>query len=82
MKGALTLATCRLDPVRVACNRCGRRGRYRRATLIERFGAEAALPDVLRYVAGYDRASDMSRPCGAHYVDLVPREGTGLQHRA
>jgi hypothetical protein len=70
--GALTLATCGLDLMRIACDRCGRRGLYRRATLVERFGANAALPDVLRAVAECDRARDMSRPCGANYVDLAP----------
>jgi len=40
--GALTLATCGLDPLMVACPRCGRAGRYRRDTLIARFGADAA----------------------------------------
>jgi len=29
------------------CDRCGRAGRYRRGRLIERFGADAALPGVV-----------------------------------
>jgi len=31
--------------------RCGRAGREQRAKLIERFGADAALPDVLMALA-------------------------------
>jgi hypothetical protein len=34
--------------VRVACEKCGRSGQYRKSTLIDRFGADARLPD-LRY---------------------------------
>jgi len=73
--GALTLATCGLDPLMVACPRCGRAGRYRRDTLIARFGADAALPDVLTALAACDRAQNFSDPCQARYPQLSPRPG-------
>jgi hypothetical protein len=75
MAGALTLWTYPLDLVRISCERCGRAGRYGRAGLIERFGADIALPDLLRRLADCDRAHDMSHPCGAHYPELGRAEG-------
>jgi hypothetical protein len=45
--GSVSLAEFPLDVVRIDCQRCGRAGSYRREGLIERFGADAALPDVL-----------------------------------
>lgn len=69
-RGALTVATFPLDPVRIACARCSRAGQYRRATLLERFGPEAPMPDVLGQLAACSRRGDASDPCGAHYPDL------------
>ena len=34
------------DPVRLACERCDRKGQYRKATLIERFGVLGRLHDL------------------------------------
>jgi hypothetical protein len=45
--GSHSLGEFPLDVVRNDCQRCGRAGSYRLAGLIERFGADAALPDVL-----------------------------------
>jgi hypothetical protein len=39
--------------------------------LIERFGADAAGPDVLMELAQCERRKDFSRPCGARYTDLA-----------
>jgi hypothetical protein len=36
----------------VACRKCERRGRLRLAGLIERYGADAALPDLRQKLAG------------------------------
>jgi hypothetical protein len=43
--GSHSLGEFPSDVVRIECERCGRAGRYRIDGLIERFGADAALPD-------------------------------------
>jgi hypothetical protein len=48
-------------------------GRYSLAGLIERFGADAAGPDVLMELAQCERRKDFSRPCGARFTDLAAR---------
>lgn len=72
-KGALTVADYPGEAVRIACDRCERRGRYRRNSLFAMFGADAALPDVLVALANCPKARDASNPCGAHFPDLVGR---------
>ena len=44
--GAGLLSQIRQPMLYVHCKRCGRRGRYRHSTLVERFGPDAGLPDV------------------------------------
>ncbi len=46
--GSLSLAqiAARLPTLEVRCSKCDRRGRYRIATLIERYGADFAGPDL------------------------------------
>ncbi len=44
--GAALLSETNSPLLDVFCSRCGRRGRYRIETLIDRFGADARLPDV------------------------------------
>ncbi len=46
--GSNTLAeiAARLPMLEVRCMKCDRRGRYRMATLIERYGADFAGPDL------------------------------------
>jgi hypothetical protein len=43
MTGSLLL---RDYPVRLSCPKCGRAGQYRKEKLIERYGADMALPDL------------------------------------
>jgi hypothetical protein len=62
-----------LDVVRIECERCGRAGSYALARLIERFGADAAMPDVLVELAQCGRRANFSRPCGARFTDLAAR---------
>ena len=50
-----------------------RAGRYRLDGLVQRFGADAALPDVLMALASCDCRSDFSRPCGARFTDWTVR---------
>src|SRR5208283_4922760 len=69
--GSLALADYPGDVVHISCERCGRAGSYRRDGLIQRFGADAALPDVLHELASCERRADYSRPCGARFRDLA-----------
>lgn len=65
-------------PCRIACERCGRVGTYRRKTLAARFG-DMALPDVLIVLAACERRGDYGaaskrnrgRPEAAPAVDLM-----------
>ncbi len=71
--GSHSLAEYPEPDVRVDCERCGRAGSYRLDGLIARFGADAALPDVLVALAACERPADFSRPCGARFTDLAAR---------
>jgi hypothetical protein len=71
--GSRSLGEFPFDVVRIDCERCGRAGRYALSRLIERFGADAAGPDVLMELAQCERRKDFSRPCGARFPDLVAR---------
>lgn len=68
--GAVTVASYPFDTVRLSCPKCGREGRYTRASLINRFGAGACMPDVLRELADCARYGSMGDPCQAVYPDL------------
>ncbi len=48
MSGSLTLAqiAARQPVLEVRCTKCDRRGRYRTETLVERYGADFAGPDL------------------------------------
>jgi hypothetical protein len=74
-KGAQTLADYPGEVFRLACDRWERKGRYRRPSLIEQFGADASLPDVLNGLASCARARDASDPCRAFYPDLATQRG-------
>ena len=71
MGEAVTLAHYPGDKVRVVCDVCGRSGQYSRARLIERFGTNAGLPDVLRQLADCANWGAGGDPCGAHFRDLA-----------
>jgi hypothetical protein len=73
--GSLTPADLigKLDVLRVECEKCGRRGRYRVERLLRQLGRDAKLTDWLA-----DITADCSRrlkpgysdPCGARCPDL------------
>ena len=44
MNGSLSLSEYPGELVRLACEKCGRVGQYRKAKLIERYGADVRLP--------------------------------------
>jgi hypothetical protein len=58
------------DVIRLACSKCGHEVRYRRERIIAQYGKNAAMTDVLRHLAGCNRWSAASGPCGAHFLDL------------
>ncbi len=62
--GSLSLAQIAdlLDVVEVRCTKCDRRGRYRIATLIERYGADFAGPDLRKKLS-----ADCEKHAAAEY---------------
>lgn len=71
--GAITLATYERPMIELACAKCGRNGRYRRGNLIDRFGADIPLPDLLKRLADCPKWGSASDPCQAVYVGLTDR---------
>ena len=71
MSGSLTLRDYPGDVVRLACGKCGRKGQYRKDTLIARYGADVAPPDLRYLIAQCERRDDMQNPCGVHYEWLA-----------
>ena len=53
LTGSLSPATYPADAITIRCDRCSRVGRYRRQTLVERYGHDAAMPDVLNEIMSY-----------------------------
>lgn len=69
--GSLSPATYPADAITVRCEQCGRVGRYRRQTLIERYGADAAMPDVLNAITACERNARLSvERCKAYFEEL------------
>ena len=70
--GSLSLAEYPAAMVRLKCSKCGRSGQYRKATLIERYGTDIPLPDLLHKVAADCAKMNAlgNDPCGACYRDL------------
>lgn len=61
--------------VRLTCLKCDRRGQYTARSLVERFGADYPLPDLLRTMpADCPRILDhhASDACGARFAGLWP----------
>lgn len=71
--GEACLAQCPPGSViRIGCDRCGRRGQYRRETLANRYGIWAGMTAIRLELAKCDRVRDMSNPCGASFVAPLP----------
>lgn len=71
MNGSLTLSEYPGDLVRLTCEKCGRAGQYRKAKLIEQFGADMRLPDLREEIAQCERARKMHDACRVHYLGLT-----------
>jgi len=69
--GSLQLREYPADLVRLCCEKCGRAGQYRKANLIERYGADMRLPDLRAEIARCERRGQMLDMCGVHYVGLT-----------
>ena len=72
-KGAWTIGTYPLDLVRISCSKCGRRGQYRRATLLDRYGPDMTMPELLGELAQCPRRGNWSDPCQVIFPDLGSR---------
>ncbi len=69
--GSLSPATYPTDAVTIRCDHCSRVGRYKRRSLIERYGADSAMPDVLNAVTGCERNDRLSTDrCKAYFEEL------------
>ena len=69
--GSLSPASYPTDAITICCDRCSRVGRYRRQTLIERYGHDTAMPDVLNAVTACERNARLSTDrCKAYFEEL------------
>ena len=71
--------------VRFACHDCPRIGRYRLAVLADKFGAEAAMADVLDAISAAcprTREKHPGRRCQAYLPDLVDPKPPDLPRAA
>ena len=74
MLGALTLAEYPGDVIVLACERCDRRGQFRKERLIAEYGPDIGLPDLrIRLAADCPLAIKPvgNVGCGAIYPELV-----------
>jgi hypothetical protein len=70
--GSLSLAEYPTAMVRLKCSKCGRSGQYRKTTLIEKYGTDVPLPDLLHRIgASCPKMEALGNdPCGAGYRGL------------
>jgi hypothetical protein len=71
--GSLQLYEYPKPMVRLACEKCGRVGQYRKQNLIDRYGADIRLPDLREEIAQCARVGKMHDACMVRYVDLIPK---------
>jgi len=70
--GSLSPTSYPSDVITIRCHKCARLGRYRRTTLVERCGADAAMPDILNDIAACERNDRPSTDrCKAVLVELA-----------
>ena len=67
MTGSLTLARHPSDVVKLCCEKCGHAGQYRKAKLIEYFGADIRLPDLREEIAQCARARQVHDARGVQW---------------
>lgn len=69
--GSLQLHEYSAEMVRIACDKCGRSGQYRKQNLIDWFGADIRLPDLRWEISHCDRLGKTHDACMVGYVDLI-----------
>ena len=71
--GSLKIADHPGDPIKIDCQKCGRHGRYRKVTLIEKYGSDTVLPDLIGLLANdcEYRGRLGNQGCGAIYPTLM-----------
>ena len=71
--GSLKIADHPGDPIEIDCQKCGRHGRYRKVTLIEKYGSDTVLPDLIGLLANdcEYRGRLGNQGCGAIYPALM-----------
>jgi hypothetical protein len=71
-----TLLTYPYVIVRIACDACGRAGRYRLARLAEKYGAHIEMGTLLAYLAGDCKHFGHTHPyrfrCRVRFCDIDP----------
>ena len=84
-QGSLTITDHPTDPIEIDCQKCGRHGRYRKATLIEKYGSDIVLPDLLALLASDCEFRNKlgNQGCGAIYpaLGLVQKRNPPLEFR-
>ena len=82
-QGSLTITDHPTDPIEIDCQKCGRNGRYRKATLIENYSSDTVLPDLLALLASDCEFRNKlgNQGCGAIYsaLGLVQRRNPPLK---
>ena len=78
MNGALQLFEYLADLVRLSCEKGGRSGQYRKQKLIERYGADARLPDLREEIAQCGRHGQTHDACMVRYIDLLGVKPPGV----
>ncbi len=67
--------TFTLDPfnwIELACEKCGRHGKLRKARLMEQYGPDIQVAELREKLAQTcERLGSMQDPCGAYYVGLL-----------
>jgi hypothetical protein len=71
---SLTLRNLPGDYVELACRKCERRGRLSRARLVDQYGIDKPLPDLLAEIAKCERRGNFHDACGVYYVALKPAD--------
>ena len=72
LRGSLSPLTYPSNRITIRCERCDRLGRYQRETLLDRYGDEIAMPDLLNKLTDCPHNAGLSTDrCKAYYVDLV-----------
>jgi hypothetical protein len=59
-QGSLTPTTYPSETITVICDECGREGKYARSVLIERYGADTPMPDILNRITDCTRNRRLS----------------------